>query len=58
MDIIFTKDGIERHVYTPANAVQLRADGWVEVAEGSVVEPVVETSADETASEATPAEAA
>ncbi|HEV3309957.1 MAG TPA: hypothetical protein VG815_05530 [Chloroflexota bacterium] len=31
MEIAFEKNGITRLVHTPAEAVQLRADGWIEV---------------------------
>lgn len=55
MDIIFTKDGIERHAYTPANAVQLRADGWVE-SPGIVEETVAETPAEVETADQTPSE--
>ena len=35
MEIRFTKDGRERLAHSPAEAVQLRADGWKE-------EPIVQ----------------
>lgn len=42
MEITFKKDDRTRTVYTPADAVQLRADGWIEVVPEPVVEEPVE----------------